>query len=559
MRILLLTALAFGALAVLPAAAEDTASTVDYRVEIDHRSVFSAMRENDGKASRIVSLQFKIKRLRDDTFVTSVPKEEIVVTEDGKKVASLEIHQPKAQKLTTVLVMDVSGSMERNNKIDAARKAALAFLDKMDERAGVGLILFDHEIRVTEPPVTNPAKQAEHRAHLRQLINKKAIPKGGTAYHDATIEAVKMLRGIAGRRAVVLMTDGADTNSKSTLAEAITAAKIGEVPVYTLGIGEPGKNDPITTVLVLDRSGSMLEKADEKDKLTKIEALKRAANRFVALMRPSAQTTLLPFSSKRDDGSDGIDPALPLTRDPAVLRARIENLKAFGGTLLYDATFQGIETLEASGVKGKRAVVVMTDGKDEAPGSRVSDDQVIERAKELDIPLYMLGLGRLAEINEPVMKKMAEATKGKYYHAGNEKKLLELFENLSIELHDDGIDEESLQKLAKETGGKYTHVSKMSELQFIYEQLADELQNTYRVTFESNRASHDGTARGIDVDIVDATGKKRSSSARVDYVTRGVVVPQMSYGVYVAFLAGLCVLLAFPAVIRRMYRGYGGT
>jgi VWFA-related protein len=557
MRTMLLISVGFLALSVLPAAADDKANAVEYVVEIDQGSVFSAIREKDGKGSRYVSLQFHIKRLHDNGVVTSVAKDEIVVTEDSKKVASLEIHAPKAQKLTTILVMDVSGSMERNRKIDAAKKAALAFLDKMDPRAGVGLILFDHEIKVAEKPEVDPAKQAEHRDHLRKLINE-ATPKGGTAYHDATIEAVKMLRGISGRRAVVLMTDGADTNSKSTLEEAINTAKIGEVPVYTLGIGEPGKNDPVTTVLVLDRSGSMLDKADEKDKLTKIEALKRAANRFIALMRPNAKTTLLPFSSRRDDGSDGIDPAQPFTRDQAVLRARIEKLKAFGGTLLYDATYQGIETLEASAVKGKRAVVVMTDGKDEAPGSRVSDDRVIERAKELDIPLYMLGLGRLEEINEPVMRKMAKETKGEYYHAGNEKKLLEVFENLSIELHDDGIDEDSLRRLAKETGGKYSHVSKIEELRFIYEQLAEELQTTYKLTFESNRASHDGTARGIDVKIVRA-GKVISTVGTADDVARGVVVPQMSYAVYTLFLAGLSVLLAFPAVLRRMYRGYGGT
>src|SRR5205823_2550019 len=160
----------------------------------------------------------------------------------------------------------------------------------------VGLILFDHEIKVAEPPVRDPAMQAAHRARLQQII-KEAKPQGGTAYLDATIKAVEMLRGIPGRRAVMLMTDGADTNSKRTLPEAIEAAQAAELPVYTLGIGEPGKNDPVTTVLVLDRSGSMRDKADEKDDLKKIDALKRAATRFVALMRHNAKTTLLPFSS----------------------------------------------------------------------------------------------------------------------------------------------------------------------------------------------------------------------------------------------------------------------
>ena len=94
------------------------------------------------------------------------------------------------------------------------------------------------------------------------------------------------------------------------------------------------------------------------------------------------------------------------------------------------------------------------------------------------------------------MQRMARETGGEYYHAGSQQKLLELFENLSIQLHDDGIDETALRALADETGGRYTHVSQVSELQFIYEKLANELQSTYRVTFPSRRSSDDGTARG---------------------------------------------------------------
>ena len=72
----------------------------------------------------------------------------------------------------------------------------------------------------------------------------------------------------------------------------------------------------------------------------------------------------------------------------------------------------------------------------------LEDRKVIERAKEADIPLYMLGLGRRQEINEKVMIRMAEETKGKYYHAGSEAALIKLFEQLSIDLHDDGIAED---------------------------------------------------------------------------------------------------------------------
>lgn len=530
------------------AAAKDEAPI--YSIEVDPRSVVSAIRERDGKAGRYVSLQFKILRVgetdREKATVTTVTKEEIRVDEDGLPVLELDLFQPRNQELSVVLAIDVSGSMLNGNKMDEAKKAALAFLERMDEKADVGLILFDHEIQVAEPP----ARHKEHRARLRELING-ATPKGGTAYLDATVKAVDMLKKAKGRRAVVVMTDGMDTNSKTTLKEAITAAQSNELSVYTVGIGQPGKNEPVTTVLVLDRSGSMLKRADDGDKSTKIEALRAAATRFVALMRKGARTTLLPFSTE-------VDTPEPFTNDRETLRGRIQALNAFGGTLLYDATLAGVETLVAGNPPGRRAVVVLTDGKDEAPGSRHSDEAVVARAKEAGIPLYMLGLGAKEEINEPVMRRMAKDTGGDYYHAGTERKLLEVFENLSIQLHDEGIDEESLGALARETGGKYTHVSKLSDLAFIYEKLAEELQSTYKVTFASRRASHDGTARGIDVYVLRG-GKRASVGGRADDVARGIVVPQMSYLVYLFFLVGLLGLLTVPGGIRRLYRAFGGA
>ncbi len=522
----------------LPARAD-----VDYHVE-KPKSIASSIREKDGRNTRFVDLHFQIRRLSDNSFVTDVPKEEIVVEEDGLPVKNLQVTPPRSHTLSVVLAIDVSGSMSKAGKMDQAKQAALAFLDRVEERAEVGLILFDHRVKVAEPP-------GRDRDKLRALV-RGATPAGGTAYLDATVKAVEMLKKTTGRRFVVVMTDGVDMGSKASLDDAIRAAQIGEVPVYTVGIGERGGGEAVTTVLVLDRSGSMAGKANDKDDVTKIDALKLAATRFVEVMlkRRDARTTLLPFSST-------IDVPEPFTNEKDLLKRRINALRPGGGTLLYDATFAGVETLVAGDVGGKRALVVLTDGKDDAPFSRRSDDEVIERAKEVRIPLYMLGLGRHDEINEPVMKKMAAETEGKYYHAGSQQELLEVFETLSIDLHDDGIDEASLRELAEQTGGKYAHVKDASTLQIFYEGLAKELEASYKVTFESRRPSHDGTARGIDVKIVRG-GQVVSTVGSADYVAQGVIVPQMSYAVYLVFLALLGSLLALPGAVRRLYRSYSG-
>src|SRR6516164_5078126 len=140
--------------------------------------------------------------------------------------------------------------MAAGRKIDEARSAAGVFLDRLDPRADCGLILFDHKLQVVVDPVRDASRRAEHRDRLRREV-RAAKPMGGTAYLDATDRAIEMVRDATGRRAVLLMTDGVDLNSQTTLHEVIKKAHARDVPIYTLGVGEPGRGEPVTTVLVL--------------------------------------------------------------------------------------------------------------------------------------------------------------------------------------------------------------------------------------------------------------------------------------------------------------------
>jgi len=284
-------------LAFVPGRAARDGAPTDLEYKIDEVKVFPVFRERDGRRALFVTVQFKIQRPRDNAVVTDVPADQIVVEEDGKPVTDLEIFQPRARDLTTVLAIDVSGSMRDHGKMEEAKQAARTFLDRLDPKSDSGLILFDHELRLKEPPARDRAQAAAHRAELRRHVDG-AQPGGGTSYLDAVSEAVRMLKGIPGRRAVVILTDGVDISSQRTLEQVIDEAKTAEVPVYTLGIGEPGKNEPVTTILVLDHSGSMRAKANDTDRSSKIQALHVAASRFVDLMRTGAKTTLLPFSSQ---------------------------------------------------------------------------------------------------------------------------------------------------------------------------------------------------------------------------------------------------------------------
>jgi VWFA-related protein len=492
-----------------------------------------------GKSTLYVTVQFKITN-PDGSLAEDVKPDEIIVKENGQRVASVEVQAPNAlNALTAVLAMDVSGSMAEQNKMTEAKQAARLFLDRLNPRSSSGLLLFDHRMVGREMPGAD-------RDRLRELVDA-ATPGGGTAYLDATVEAINMLKGARGRKAVLLMTDGVDLNSKRSLAQVMDFARERETPVYTIGVGEPGKNTPVTSILVLDRSGSMMEPAGEQDNVSKIVALRRAASRFVDIMRPGARTTLLPFNEQPDTPG-------PFTADKRSLKQKINTIRPGGETAIFDAAYEALMTLMASDLDGKRAVILLTDGKDNRSQKRERD--VVKLAREAEIPLHVLGLGTADNLDEPMMRRMAAQTGGTYHRADSERALAEVFEQLSIQLHDEGVDEASLKKLAETTGGKYFPAADISQLKFIYQGLAEELQTTYRVSFPSLRQDDDGTSRDIALSIW-RQGTQVSDIFRGGYNVRGVVVPEMDHRIYLGLLAVLMVLLALPGFLQRMWRRTG--
>lgn len=526
---------------------------VPYHIDFDSsRDVSTQDKDNSGKSGLFVTVRFNITL--DGAKVAQTGSDyKIVIEEDGHRVWEKPVPKPTpSDELSVVLAIDTSGSMKEFGRIAQARKAAEVFLGKLPARADCGLILFDHEMR---PPVIAPTLDR------KILLNEigKVEPRGGTAYLDAVAKGIDMLKASRKHndRALVIMTDGIDLNSSASLERVVAEAKKNQVRVYTIGIGDPGRMDPVNSVLVLDHSGSMQAPADDADTTSKINALHAAASRFVSIMPSTGRTTLIPFNS-------GVTTPKPFSNNKFALTSDIQALQPVGETALFDATYAAIATLEASGTRGKRAVVAMTDGVDNSSRRRV--EEVIERAREAKIPLHMLGFGRKGELDEKAMQAMAERTGGKYYHARNEKSLLEIFENLSIQLHDDGIDEATLTKLAQQTGGNYYPAKNVQDLQFILEKVTQSIQKKeYSVTFASARPVKDGTARNVTLKLVRRGGEVVSNEAGVNYVpgeqvvevqkaryqTHGVVVAEMNPIVYLLLLVIIGGLIAVPSMLKK--------
>lgn len=525
-------------LAALPVPAQDAAK-VQYEVVID--KVHTVVRDREGERGRFVTVQFRLKRAGTEELATDV-NDDLIVLEDDKPVGKVEIHRPRSNELTTILALDISGSMDKSDKMDQARKAANLFLDKLHAKADCGLILFNHDmVRPMISPVRDPMRFAENREKVRAAINA-AKPRGGTAYLDATAEAVKMLDGVSGRKVIVVMTDGVDLNSKHKLSEVIDLARTAEIPVYTLGVGEPGQNEPVTTVLVLDRSNSMQAAAGNGK--NKLQAAQEAAGRFIDIMRPGSKATFTAFA-------DVVDRPGPFTDDKADLKKRVNSVKMHVKTLFFDGTYQGVATLARENREGKKAVLALTDGLDTTGAAGLKRlDETIQLARKHNIAIYPFGFG--ARVNDAAMTRMAKETGGQFFRPKDGQALIEMYEGLSIRLHDEGIDEASLQQLAADTGGRYFHARNVEDLKLIYEQVAEELQSSYTVTYQSRRVQ-DGTASSVKI-VVERHGRRVSNEAADSFARHGVVLAQLHPGVYLVLLLTLGGLLTLPRGVRHWQR-----
>jgi VWFA-related protein len=289
--------------------------------------------------------------------------------------------------------------------------------------------------------------------------------------------------------------------------------------------------------------------ADDIDTTPKIEALHLAAERYVESMSTVGRVSIIPFSTF-------VGTPRPF-RDKSqikLLKASIKMLEPRGETALFDACHEGISVLEADNARGKRAVVAMTDGFDNTSRRRV--EEVIERAKEARIPLYLIGFGRANEIDDGTMRTMAESTGGKFYHAKNKENLVFIFEDLSIQLHDDGIDEASLRKIASATGGQYYPAKNVSELKMILEKVTQNIQReSHEIVFKSLNQRADGMQRNVTLKLVQrgagGTDEEVLDTQTGRYQMRGLVVAEMNHFVYLVLLIALGGLIALPGLLRR--------
>lgn len=204
---------------------------------------------------------------------------------------------------------------------------------------------------------------------------------------------------------------------------------------------EKVENLPIHAALLLDTSASMETRI--------AEAQKAAVSFFQQVIHPRDRGALVTFN-------DRPNLAAKFTNDVQELAGGLAGLKAERGTSLYDSVVFSLFYFNA--IRGQRALVVLSDGKDE--NSRFSLDQALEYARRAGVAIYTVGL----DVEERDARK-------------------------------------ALARFAEETGGRSYLIQQASELQGVYDAIQKELRSRYLLAYQSTNTSKAQKFRTVDVKV----------------------------------------------------------
>ncbi|HET9225621.1 MAG TPA: VWA domain-containing protein [Thermoanaerobaculia bacterium] len=196
---------------------------------------------------------------------------------------------------------------------------------------------------------------------------------------------------------------------------------------------------PIHAAVVLDVSASMESSLGQ--------ATDAALSFLQSAVRPKDRAALITFN-------DRPHLMVKFTRDVDALAGGLAGLKAERGTSLYDTIIFSL--FYFNGVKGQRAILLLSDGKDE--GSRFGYEDALDSARRAGVAIYPIGLG-------------------------------------------EDLEKRKLEKLAEETGGRAFFLRDASELAGIYAAIQEELRSKYLIAYQSTNTAGGDEFRAVELKV----------------------------------------------------------
>ena len=201
---------------------------------------------------------------------------------------------------------------------------------------------------------------------------------------------------------------------------------------------------PIHAGILLDVSASM----GESESLA--PARDAALQFYQEILRPKDRAALITFN-------DRPNLSVQFTNEVATLAGGLAGLKAERGTSLWDSVIFSLYYF--NGIKGQKALLVLSDGKDES--SRFAYEDALEYARRAGVTIYTVGL------------KIPW-----------------------------GDARRKLTRIAEETGGRSFFIDSTEPLASIYAQVEEELRSQYLIAYQSANSDTSGAFRKVDLQVL---------------------------------------------------------
>jgi Ca-activated chloride channel family protein len=187
-------------------------------------------------ALEVVTIHASV-RDRQGKLVTGLTTEDFEIRDNGQVRRVLSLRSDRDSPITLAILVDMSGSMRLSGKVAMARQAYDSVLAQLRHgQDEVALFAFDDTMH-------------QRRGFTRD-INSLATaldefePFGSTSLYDATAAAARQLAERAGtNKAIVVLTDGADTSSRMSAGEVSGIAASIDVPVYVVATVPASEQD----------------------------------------------------------------------------------------------------------------------------------------------------------------------------------------------------------------------------------------------------------------------------------------------------------------------------
>jgi Ca-activated chloride channel family protein len=268
---------------------------------------------------------------------------------------------------------------------------------------------------------------------------------------------------------------------RDSSGQFVTDLKAEDFAIFEDGTPQPIssfalKRMPVHVVMMIDTSSSVTRE---------IEDFKESAWRFINQLDPEDQFSLIRFD-------DDVELVQDWTSSRNTLKRALNRLRTGMFTKFNDALYLAARE-QLGKIKGRKAIIVLTDGIDSGRGS-VSADRAFRALIEEEVPVYVVSKTRI--------QSRQEREELEYFEKSSSSSVNKLrIDGIKMALSQLETSEGNLTRIAEETGGRIFLPTSFDDLSQTYQQVADELRAQYAIFYTPTNANRDGSYRAIKVKV----------------------------------------------------------